>query len=46
MIPDVVKEYIAKHGSNTGFNARRAVRDALKNGNISLAGFTADMLDY
>ena len=46
MIPQVINDYVAKHGSNSGFNARRAVRDAIKAGTISLAGFTAEMLDY
>ena len=43
LIPDIMKAYNATH-NNKGFNARRAVRDALSAGTITLSGITSDML--
>jgi len=43
LIPDIMKAYNATH-NNKGFNARRAVRDALSAGVITLSGITSDML--
>ena len=43
LIPDIMKTYNATH-NNKGFNARRAVRDALSAGTITLSGITSDML--
>ena len=45
ILPEAVKAYIDKNGSISGFNARRPVRDAIRAGEITLAGWTPEM-DY
>jgi hypothetical protein len=45
-IPEIIEGYKLKHGNTSGFNGRRAIRDALQSGMIKIDGYTADMLDY
>jgi hypothetical protein len=45
VLPEAVKAQIEKKGNTKGFNARIPVRDAIRSGKISLAGWTPEM-DY